>query len=435
MSGPKVGAVALGGAVALSGPLAVAAVAAVALPVVATSLLAVADAVSQNKRKKKNAKRGAENFLNSYQNERNNMIAEVERSEKPAKSLLSNGNSRWNSLLQDIKKIQREVQTETAKLAKSAGLTETKEEVETVLREAETFLQEAEILRKDFDRSSQKADECFNLAKHNSKNGNRTVRQFVTSGNNAADKAVGAINQAVEKARLAKIKFEETLLVILQKGKEEREKEILRQNAQSNIVAAKSEVLQENLILIGDWINDEAVQLLEQHQDKSAKAFDDERYEDASLLAQESVAMYRNFLATALQVKRQFESREIITDAIIAALTDLQYDEPDVNYEPKEGVDNPMFGSLTIFAKSKGETGDMRLAIDLDGKMNLDVAEIPEGSETECHNAITNLQSKIKEVVDFKITDWGRAKEVKNLGSGCSPKQKVQMHDQVKQRE
>jgi hypothetical protein len=44
------------------------------------------------------------------------------------------------------------------------------------------------------------------------------------------------------------------------------------------------------------------------------------------------------------------------------------------------------------------------------------------------------LQSKVADVVDFQMTDWGRAKNVDNVAAGKLPKQKVQMHEQVKQR-
>ncbi|MDR2439419.1 MAG: hypothetical protein LBE12_08640 [Planctomycetaceae bacterium] len=438
MSGPKVGVVALGGATAIGigSGVALAAAAVVASPVVFTGLI-VAAAVADSHRKKKTAKttkRGAEKFLNSYQQERNNMIAEIDRSEKPVQSLLSNGETRWNTLKQDLDKIRREVQTEITKLRNNTGMPQTKSEAENSLRQAENLLNEAEHQQKQFVQFRNESNQSFQLARNNPSAAKRTVRQHIAKGTKIGDQAIGTINQAVEKARLTTIQFEETLLIIRQKGAEERKREMLRQNAQSNIAAAKSEMVQENISLINDWVSDDAVQLLAEHQEKAVKAFDDERYEESSLLAQESVAMYRQFFDTALRIKQQFESREIITDAIIAALNDLQYDEPDVNYEPTEGVDNAMLGNITIFAKSKGESGDMRLAIDLDGKVNLDVAEIAEGNETECYNAITNLQSKVAEVVDLQITDWGRAKNVDNIGSGILTKQKVQMHDQVKQR-
>ncbi|MDR2754586.1 MAG: hypothetical protein LBC20_02665 [Planctomycetaceae bacterium] len=432
MSGPKGGTVVLGGAAIVGGGVALAAVASVALPVVAVGLIAAAVA---NSNKKQQAKRGAEDFLKSYQMERNNTLAEIDRSEKPVQLLLSNGESRWNSLKQDIDQLRREVQAEIAKLKKTAGIPQTKKEVETSLHQAESLLAEAESRQNQFGKFRNDANQSFRLAKNNQSSSKRTVRQHTTNGTKAGDQAIGAVNQAVEKARLAKMQFEETLLIIRQKGAEERKQEMLRQNAKSNIAAAKSEIVQENITLINDWISNDAVRLLKEHQEKAVQVFHTDHYEEASLFAQESVAMYRQFLDTALRLKQQFANREIITDAIVAALNDLQYDEPDVNYEPKEGVENTMLGNITIFAKSKGETGDIRLAIDIDGKVDLDVADIPEGKETECHGAIINLQSKVADVVDFQITNWGRAKNVKNLDSGKLPKQKVQVNNQVKQRD
>ncbi|MDR2117897.1 MAG: hypothetical protein LBP87_16100 [Planctomycetaceae bacterium] len=432
MSGPKVGVVALGGATVVTGGVALAALATVALPAVAVGLIAAA--VAESNKKQQTAKYGAENFLNSYQKERDNMLAEIDRSEKPIQSLLANGEMRWNELKQEINKIQSEVQAEFAKLQKTNGTPQTKKESEISLRQAETLLNEAEYQQQQFVQFRNEANRNFRLAKSNPSAAKRTIRQNITNANKTGDQAVGAVNQAVEKARLAKIQFEETLLIIRQKGAEERKQELLRQNAQSNIVAAKNEIVQENVALINEWIGEDAVQLLKEHQEKAVQAFHDEQYETASLLAQESVAMYRNFFDTASRIKQQFAHREIITDAIVAALNDLQYDEPDVNYEPKEGVDNTMLGNITIFAKSKGESGDMRLAIDLDGKVNIDVADIPEGNETECHNALINLQSKVADVIDLQITDWGRAKDANICSGNLPPKQKVQMHEQVKQR-
>ncbi|MDR2762882.1 MAG: hypothetical protein LBB88_09795 [Planctomycetaceae bacterium] len=431
MSGPKGGTAVLGGAAIIGGGVALATIASVALPVVAVGIIAAAVAGNN---KKQQEKHGTEDFLKSYQKERDNMLAEIDRSEKPAQLLLSNGESRWDSLKQDIDKLRREVQTEIAKLNKTAGMPQTKKDAENSLRQAESLLDEAENKQNQFGKFRNDANQSFRLAKNNLSSSKRTVRQHITNGTKASDQAVGSVNQAVEKARLAKMQFEETLLIIRQKGAEERKQEMLRQNAQSNIAAAKSEIIQENITLINDWISNDAVQLLKEHQEKAVREFHADRYEKASLFAQESVAMYRQFLDTALRLKQQFANREIITDAIVAALTDLQYDEPDINYEPKEGVDNTMLGNVTIFAKSKGEAGDIRLAIDIDGKVDLDVADIPEGKETECHSAITNLQSKVADVVDLQITDWGRAKNVKNLDSGKLPKQKVQINNQVKQR-
>jgi hypothetical protein len=133
--------------------------------------------------------------------------------------------------------------------------------------------------------------------------------------------------------------------------------------------------------------------------------------------------------------KRRYDSREIIVDAITAALNDLQYDEPDVNYEPAAGLENTMLGNITIFAKSKGKTGDMRLAVNLDGKIDLEVEGISEGQESECHGAITQLQSRVAGVANLQITDWGRAKNVKPDQQVGRARQQVKVQEQVKQRQ
>lgn len=95
-------------------------------------------------------------------------------------------------------------------------------------------------------------------------------------------------------------------------------------------------------------------------------------------------------------------------------------------------IANAMLGNLTIFAKAKGETGDLRLAVDLDGKIGID-SDVPEGQESACHQMLTDLQAKVGDVVDFNITDWGRAKDYKPQTAGGT-KVKVQQQHQVRQR-
>jgi hypothetical protein len=172
--------------------------------------------------------------------------------------------------------------------------------------------------------------------------------------------------------------------------------------------------------------------MLNEYIGKAETEFNAKQYEKATLSAQESVAVYRKFYAEAMKLKQQFVNREIIADALVAALTEMRYDEPDVNYEPVEGTDNPMLGNLTIFAKSKGKTGDMRLAVDLDGKVALD-ADVPEGHEGECIQMLEDLQTKVDDVIDFKITDWGTATGYKPRGG--MPEQKDITREKEKQRE
>jgi hypothetical protein len=93
-----------------------------------------------------------------------------------------------------------------------------------------------------------------------------------------------------------------------------------------------------------------------------------------------------------------------------------------------------MLGDLTIFAKSKGEIGDIRLAIDLDGKIGID-SDVPEGQEAECIRLLNDLQTKVGNVVDFQITDWGRAAGgVEYYPEQNVEKQKTQVKEKEKQR-
>ncbi|MDR1384594.1 MAG: hypothetical protein LBJ67_12240 [Planctomycetaceae bacterium] len=433
MSGPKAGVAIVGGAAAVGGTAVVAA-AAVALPVLAVGLIAAAVAESRRNKREQDAIRGAEEFLRSYQKERNDMLAEIERSEHPVQSLISNGESRWNTAKDTLDEIRREVQAEFVKLQANIETPQTKKEVEESLRQAEMLLAETEDQQEKFVQFHNEANGHFQLARTNRYASKRIVRQYITDGVCAGDQAIVAVNQAVEKARLAKIQLDETLLIIRQKGAEERKQELLRQNAFSNIEAAKSEIMPDSVSFIGDWMGDEAVAMMNEYLQKAEAAFQAKQYEQASLSAQETVAMYRKFYETSLQIKKNFENREIIADALIAALNDLQYDEPDVNYEPKEEDANAMLGNLTIFAKSKGETGDIRLAIDLDGKIEID-SDVPEGKENECHRLLTDLQGKIGEVVDFQITDWGRAKNYQPEAGGGMSKLKSQQPQKIKQRQ
>lgn len=427
MSGPKAGTAAVGGAGAAV--VGVAAIAAVAIPVGAVALVGYGAYKAAQA-----ASNGVKKAIAEHEKHKGNMRAEIDSQERAVSSLLTNGESRWQNEKRSLDAVRQKVGKELSQLRESTGTPQAKKEAENAFRKAEALFAEAEGLNKQFVVQNSIANDNFNGARQRCGSSQRTVRNFVSEGRTAADQAIGAINGAVESARNAKLAYEETLLAIQQKAAEERKLEILRQNARSNIDNAKSEIEQANVAVVQDWIGEEAVAMMRKNMEQAEKDFLAKKYENASKLAQEAVAMYREFYSTALRTKQKFENREIIADSIAAALQDLQYDEPDVNYEPKDGEENTMLGNITIFAKSKGDAGDMRLAIDLDGTVNLEVTDIPEGKESECHQRLTDLQSKVSDVVDFAITDWGRAKHVKPQSGGTPIKQRVQQQEKVKQR-
>ncbi|MDR0520952.1 MAG: hypothetical protein LBH00_03755 [Planctomycetaceae bacterium] len=428
MSGPKGGRAAVGGAG--DAALALAAIGVIALPVAAAGLVGYGIYKGTQA-----AARGIDKTLKEREKRRNDMAAEIASKERPVLSLISNAENRWQNEKRPLDAARQKAETEWQKLRSSAGTPQAKKEAEETFRRAEELFAEAESLYGKFNTANVQSKEKFSEAKRKTGSSVRTVRSIVSEGQSAADRAVGAVNQAAESARNAKLIYEETLLIIQQKAAAERKEELRRQNARTSIDSAASELQADNLTFIQDWLGNEAAELIQQSMQNAEKAFHAKQYEDGVQKSQEAVAMYRKFYSTALETKQKFENREIITDAITAALTDLQYDEPDVNYEPLADGGNAMLGNITIFAKSKGESGDMRLAIGMDGKVNIDVDNIPEGQETECHQRLLDLQTKVSDVVDFDITDWGRAKDVKPVhGDGIRVRQQIQQQEKIRQR-
>ncbi|GHT42290.1 hypothetical protein FACS189443_5140 [Planctomycetales bacterium] len=426
MSGPKAGTAVVGGGAVVAGA---AAVAAVAIPIAAAALVGYGAFKAAQA-----ASNGVNKALAEHEKHKGDMRAEIDSQERPILPLLSNGLSRWQKEKNLLDAARQKAEQELEKLCNSIERNRYTAEAKEAFRKAEELFAEANQFNAKFNAANSQSAAKFAEARNKSGSSKRTVRSIVSEGKSAADNAVGAINAAVESARNAILIYEETLLIIQQKAGAERQEELLRQNARSNIDNAKSEIQADNLTFIQDWLGNESTELIGKHIQQAENGFSAKQYEEGTKLAQEAVAMYRKFYDSALQMKQQFENREIIADALIAALTDLQYDEPDVNYEPKDGIDNAMLGNITLFAKSKGESGDMRLSIDLDGKINLEVENIPEGQEAECHGRLTDLQTKVADTVDFEMTDWGRAKNIQAATKGCVPKQRVQEQEKMKQR-
>ncbi|MDR3199589.1 MAG: hypothetical protein LBU34_17105 [Planctomycetaceae bacterium] len=426
MSGPKTGVAAVGGASVIG----LGAVAVVALPAVAVGLAGYgaykgSRAVVQ----------GVNKAIEEHQKHKGDMLAEINRKERPVLSLISNAESRWQNEKQSLNAARQKAEQELDRLRDTSGTPHAKREAEETFRKAEALLAEANDLNGKFNEANSTLKAKFAEAKRKTGSSARTVRGIISEGQIAADRAVGTINAAIESARNAALVYEETLLVIQQKAAEERKQEIRRQNARSSIDNAKNEIVADNLAFIQDWLGEESTGMIHTHLAEAEKNFKTQQYETGTQLAQESVAMYRKFYDTALQTKQKFEQREIIADAITAALADLHYDEPDVNYEPKDDEANAMLGNITIFAKSKGEVGDMRLAIDLDGKIDLDVENIPEGQESECHQKLTDLQARVADTIDLEITDWGRASHIKPVGKdGVRVQQKIRQQEKIRQR-
>jgi hypothetical protein len=118
-----------------------------------------------------------------------------------------------------------------------------------------------------------------------------------------------------------------------------------------------------------------------------------------------------------------------LAEVIMNALYEQGYDSPTFYYsEQNQAGEDVEYSDLTIFAKAPGVRGDMRMNINLEGKVKLEVEGIAEGEETACHKLITDLQSSMNEEIDFEMTDWGRA-------TGVDSQAKIAMREQAKEQE
>ncbi|MDR2170804.1 MAG: hypothetical protein LBP59_11730 [Planctomycetaceae bacterium] len=250
-------------------------------------------------------------------------------------------------------------------------------------------------------------------------------------------KAIELINQSNKKLNTAKTAFDNVKIIIEQKNENNRQHELKRVATNNILQAVKNEIENYGTDFIKQWsgepnLIDEAkknIQLAEQK-------ITNEQFEEAQTLANKTLEVIKKLYATAIENKKRYENREIVADAIIDALQSLRYDEPDVHYIPdtyKKFDVNNQLGDIAIFAKSKGETGDMRLKIELDGSVKIDVEDIPNGNESECRQIITDLQTKIKNVTDLQITNWGRAENTQPT-SELKNKTKINENEKTRQR-
>lgn len=135
-----------------------------------------------------------------------------------------------------------------------------------------------------------------------------------------------------------------------------------------------------------------------------------EDFQGAQNLLAEALAGARAEFEKATTNRRKFDQREVISEAIMNALCAQGYDAPSYYFSEKDGRGNDNeLSNLTIFAKSPGKRGDMRMHINLDGHVDLALEEVPEGQESECVNILNGLRDRLAGEVDFQMTNWGRA--------------------------
>lgn len=127
-------------------------------------------------------------------------------------------------------------------------------------------------------------------------------------------------------------------------------------------------------------------------------------------------------LRDAADENRKLESlREEIAQSIMQALYDSNYDTP--SYYLKDEADR--LSDLCVVASAPGGVGDMKMRVALSGGVSFEVANIPEGREQLCVDAVRKMQEKLAaEDIRFNVTDWGRAENQNKVHLNTVPRQR-----------
>ena len=138
-----------------------------------------------------------------------------------------------------------------------------------------------------------------------------------------------------------------------------------------------------------------------------------------------AVAALRDLIELANQNKHKFQERDAIRKAIVKALKQQNYDKPVAYYNEKLPDGSPAeLSEMVIYAQNPAATGDMRLRIDLEGKIGLEIfRHDKDGNEEEvtkqdahsCHNSVKKLGENLRDAgFNFEITNWGKAEGLEN---------------------
>ena len=200
--------------------------------------------------------------------------------------------------------------------------------------------------------------------------------------------------------------------------------------AQNALTAAKEEIAPLDRAELIRWSGEDAVVSSAYSRLETVTGMvASEQFAEAESAVAASLEELRRLAKTADENKIASEQRYALAEVIMNALYEQGYDSPTYYYMQKKPDGSDVeFSDLAIFAKAPGDRGDMRMSIDLAGKVDLEVENIAEGEEGVCVELIQNLQKGVGNEMDFQMTDWGR-------GSNANPKAKVAVQTQMQTQE
>lgn len=118
------------------------------------------------------------------------------------------------------------------------------------------------------------------------------------------------------------------------------------------------------------------------------------------------------------------QQREEISQAIMQALYDTDYDTPEYySYDESDALSD-----LVVVAAAPGGVGDVKMRLSINGNVAFEVDNIPEGREQLCVDAVRKMQEKLaQDEVRFDVTDWGRAADQNKVHLDVRPRMNEQL--------
>jgi hypothetical protein len=187
--------------------------------------------------------------------------------------------------------------------------------------------------------------------------------------------------------------------------------EIAKRSAENDLDTVGKELAALDRGFLAKWSgNGEQMDSIFRRLEEARKSISREDFAEAQQLLATVLSDARSAFELATTNRHKFKEREIISEALMNALCEQGYDAPSFYFQDtnNQGEDNEL-SDLTIFAQAPGKLGDMRMKIDLGGKVKLELDKIPEGKESECVNILNGLRDRLEGEVNFQMTDWGRA--------------------------
>lgn len=206
--------------------------------------------------------------------------------------------------------------------------------------------------------------------------------------------------------------------------------------AQNSLTAANREINTWDQNELARWTcADQAIAEAYARRNQANDLIQREMFPEAQEMIAQTLNELRNFALLAEKNKSNAEQRNELAEVIMNALYEQGYDAPTYYYSAQNPNGSDVeISDLTIFAKAPGVRGDMRMNIDLQGKVNLEVEGIAEGEETVCHQLIQDLQKGINQEIDFNMTDWGRAANV-DANAKVTLRQQEKTQEKIRERQ